>query len=96
MTPCDAMPGLNLQRQITDCLHPNPRRVSGEVGQRHVLDINNLDGGRVYRGTPAIENNLFGRQQVGVRRLPKIIEQLRELRKRVEELESAANDPERG
>jgi UDP-3-O-[3-hydroxymyristoyl] glucosamine N-acyltransferase len=57
---------------------------------------NNLEAGRVYRGAPAVENNLFGRQQVGVRRLPKMIEQLRELKKRVEKLESATNDPERG
>ena len=58
--------------------------------------MGNLEAGRVYRGTPAVENHLFGRQQVGVRRLPKMIEQLRELSKRVEKLESATNDPERG
>jgi UDP-3-O-[3-hydroxymyristoyl] glucosamine N-acyltransferase len=55
-----------------------------------------LEAGRVYRGTPAVEHHLFGRQQVGVRRLPKMIEQLRDLRNRIERLESAANDPERG
>jgi UDP-3-O-[3-hydroxymyristoyl] glucosamine N-acyltransferase len=57
--------------------------------------MNNLETGRVYRGTPAIDIRLYGRQQVGVRWLPKMIEQLRELSKRVEQLESAANDPER-
>ena len=58
--------------------------------------MGNLEAGRVYRGTPAVENYLYGRQQVGVRRLPKMIEQIRELSKRVDKLESAANDPERG
>jgi UDP-3-O-[3-hydroxymyristoyl] glucosamine N-acyltransferase len=57
--------------------------------------LGDLAAGRVYRGTPAVENQLYGRQQVGVRRLPKMIEQLRELRKRVEDLESAADDPKR-
>ena len=49
----------------------------------------------VFRGIPATDNNLFGRQQAAVRRLPKMIEQVRELSKRVERLESAADDPER-
>ena len=57
--------------------------------------VRDIPAGTVYRGIPAIDNNLFGRQQVGVRRLPKLIEQLRELGKRVEKLESAADDPER-
>lgn len=57
--------------------------------------VRDLEAGRVYRGTPAVENGLYGRQQVGVRRLPKMIEQLRELGKRVEKLESAADHPER-
>ena len=57
--------------------------------------VGNLEAGRVYRGTPAIDNYLYGRQQVGVRRLPKMIEQWRELGKRVEKLETATNDPER-
>ena len=68
----------------------------GEGAQVAVGSIvmGNLAGGRAYRGTPAIDNFLFGRQQVGIRRLPKMIEQLRELAKRVEQLESAANHPE--
>jgi UDP-3-O-[3-hydroxymyristoyl] glucosamine N-acyltransferase len=57
--------------------------------------VGDLEAGRVYRGTPAIDNYQYGRQQVGVRRLPKMIEQLRALSKRVEKLESATNDPER-
>jgi UDP-3-O-[3-hydroxymyristoyl] glucosamine N-acyltransferase len=46
----------------------------------------------VYRGIPARENWQFGRQEIAVRRLPKMIEQLRELARRVERLESAADD----
>jgi UDP-3-O-[3-hydroxymyristoyl] glucosamine N-acyltransferase len=52
--------------------------------------------GAVIRGNPATDKNLFGRQQAAVRRLPKLIEQLRGLSKRVEQLESAAHDPKRG
>jgi UDP-3-O-[3-hydroxymyristoyl] glucosamine N-acyltransferase len=53
-----------------------------------------IPAGTVVRGDPAIERTRSARQQVAVRRLPKMIEQLRDLRKRVEELESAADDPE--
>jgi UDP-3-O-[3-hydroxymyristoyl] glucosamine N-acyltransferase len=56
----------------------------------------NTPAGAVVRGNPATDKNLFSRQQAAVRRLPKMIEQLRELRKRVEQLESAAHDPKRG
>ncbi len=49
--------------------------------------------GKVYRGSPAIEYNTFGRQHAGLRRLPKLFEQIRELRKRIETLESATDDP---
>lgn len=52
----------------------------------------NIPDGKVYRGTPAVVNSDFGRQAVGIRRLPRMIEQLRALTKRVEELESATND----
>ena len=48
--------------------------------------------GLVYRGNPATENGLFTRQMVAVRRLPKMVERLRELVRRVERLESAADD----
>lgn len=51
-----------------------------------------VPSGKVYRGTPAIENTEFGRQQVHLRRLPKMAEQLKELAKRVERLESATAD----
>lgn len=46
----------------------------------------------VYRGTPAQEQWVYGRQEVAARRLPKMIETLRELVRRVERLESAADD----
>lgn len=57
--------------------------------------MSDLTGGQVYRGTPAIEKIRFGRQQVAIRRLPRMIQQLRELSKRIERLESAADHPER-
>jgi UDP-3-O-[3-hydroxymyristoyl] glucosamine N-acyltransferase len=54
-----------------------------------------VPAGKVYRGIPAVENSAFARQAVGIRRLPKMIEQLRELARRVAKLESAANDTTR-
>ena len=48
--------------------------------------------GKVCRGTPAIENTQFGRQQVLVHRLPQMAERMKELVKRVERLESATAD----
>jgi UDP-3-O-[3-hydroxymyristoyl] glucosamine N-acyltransferase len=51
-----------------------------------------IPDGQVWRGTPAAENGEYSRQAVGVRRLPKIMEQVRSLTKRIEQLESAAND----
>jgi len=58
--------------------------------------LRDIPAGAVFRGNPATDHNLFGRQQVAIRRLPRMVEQLRELRKRVEELESATHDPKRG
>jgi UDP-3-O-[3-hydroxymyristoyl] glucosamine N-acyltransferase len=54
--------------------------------------FNDLPGGHAYRGDPAIEHVQFSRQMVGLRRLPKLLEQLKALTKRVEQLESAAHD----
>lgn len=56
----------------------------------------NVPDGKVYRGIPATEYYQYARQQIGVRRLPKLMEQLRELARRVEWLESAADDTTRG
>lgn len=54
--------------------------------------FSDIPDGKIYRGIPATEVNLFGRQQVLVRRLPKLSKELRELIRRVERLESAADD----
>ncbi len=71
------------------------------IGDGAVLAVtsiatNDLPGGQVYRGTPAVENTQFGRSAVGLRRLPDMIKQLRTLTKRVETLESATNNTTRG
>ncbi len=83
--------------------------LAGQVGLTDHLRIGNnvvvaaksgvaesVPDGQVYRGIPAVENALYARQAVGIRRLPKIMEQLRELTKRMERLESTKDDSERG
>ncbi len=50
---------------------------------------------RMIRGNPAIDHREFARQAVSVRRLPQLIQKIRALTKRVEQLESAANDTTR-
>ncbi len=55
-----------------------------------------MPDGAVWRGTPATDNNLYLRQQVALRKLPKLLEEFRALIKRIEKLESATNDPEHG
>jgi UDP-3-O-[3-hydroxymyristoyl] glucosamine N-acyltransferase len=54
--------------------------------------FNDLRGGKVYRGQPAVERTVYGREVLSLRRLPKLLAELRTLVKRVEQLESAAND----
>ena len=61
--------------------------VAAQSGVSHDL----LDGA-VVRGTPSDDHWQYRRQVVAIRRLPKMVEQLRALLKRVEQLESAAND----
>jgi UDP-3-O-[3-hydroxymyristoyl] glucosamine N-acyltransferase len=62
--------------------------IAGRAGvTSHIPD------GQAYRGYPAVENREFVRQAIGIRRLPKIMEQLRALAKRIEQLESATHDP---
>jgi UDP-3-O-[3-hydroxymyristoyl] glucosamine N-acyltransferase len=51
-----------------------------------------IPDGKVYRGSPAVENGAYTRQAVGFRRLPQIMQQLKDLTRRVEQLESPAND----
>jgi UDP-3-O-[3-hydroxymyristoyl] glucosamine N-acyltransferase len=53
---------------------------------------NDVEEGKVVRGTPAVDGVQACREVVSVRRLPKLMEQVRTLVKRVEQLESAAND----
>jgi len=54
--------------------------------------FNDLAADKVYRGIPASETVAFGRQTIGIRKLPELMAELRQLRKRVEQLESTAND----
>jgi len=53
--------------------------------------MHDVPAGKVYRGTPATDNMAFMRQQVCVRRLPKMMDEFRELVRRVERLESATD-----
>jgi UDP-3-O-[3-hydroxymyristoyl] glucosamine N-acyltransferase len=54
--------------------------------------LSDVAAGTFVRGSPADEINRYHRGVVGVRRLPKLIEQVRALAQRVQQLESAAND----
>jgi len=54
--------------------------------------MGDIPDGAVYRGVPATDRVAFGRRTVALRRLPNVLEQFRVLTKRVEALESAAND----
>lgn len=58
--------------------------------------VRNIPKRQTVRGIPAVPVWEFGRQQVALRRLPKLIEQVRELARRVQQLESAADHPARG
>jgi UDP-3-O-[3-hydroxymyristoyl] glucosamine N-acyltransferase len=51
--------------------------------------------GEVWRGTPAMPIRSYQRVEASARKLPRWAETLRELQKRVERLESAANDTTR-
>ncbi len=79
--------------------------LAGQVGVADHADIgsgavvaaksgipHSVPAGMVVRGIPAVDNRDFGRQTVALRRLPKMIEQMRELVKRIERLESAKDD----
>lgn len=52
--------------------------------------------GQSYWGTPATSLKDVARQVAATKKLPKLLEQVRELVKRIERLESAANDQRRG
>jgi UDP-3-O-[3-hydroxymyristoyl] glucosamine N-acyltransferase len=62
-----------------------------QVAAASVVDAD-VPAGGIVRGDPAVPVFEYGRQKVAIRRLPKMINQLRELRKRIEQLESAAHD----
>jgi UDP-3-O-[3-hydroxymyristoyl] glucosamine N-acyltransferase len=64
--------------------------VAAQSGVTH-----DIPDGQVCRGTPATENARYARQEVSLRRLPKLMDQLKALAKRVEQLESAAHDTTR-
>jgi UDP-3-O-[3-hydroxymyristoyl] glucosamine N-acyltransferase len=53
---------------------------------------NDVPTGHVVRGDPATDHMQYARQMVSLRRLPKLLEQLKALVRRVEQLESAAHD----
>ncbi len=55
-----------------------------------------VPAGAIYRGIPAVDHRTYGREVASVRRLPELIEKFRQLVKRVERLESPADDPMRG
>lgn len=55
--------------------------------------IGDVPPGAAWIGSPALDGKAFWRQMAALRRLPKWSEQLRELTRRVERLESSANDP---
>lgn len=51
--------------------------------------------GTVYRGTPATDDYAYRRSQIALRRLPEMMKQFKDLVRRVEELESAADHKDR-
>ncbi|MFO0838287.1 MAG: UDP-3-O-(3-hydroxymyristoyl)glucosamine N-acyltransferase [Phycisphaerae bacterium] len=51
-----------------------------------------VPAGVIMRGSPAVPNNEYLREAAAARRLPRMIEQLRELVRRIERLESSTND----
>lgn len=52
----------------------------------------NLAGGATVFGTPALDYHTFIRQRTALRRVPELMEKMRDLLRRIEKLESSAND----
>jgi UDP-3-O-[3-hydroxymyristoyl] glucosamine N-acyltransferase len=77
--------GLSDHVRVGDCVV-----VAAQSGVTH-----DVPDGQAYRGTPAVQNHEYVRQAVGFRRLPKIMEQIKALAKRIERLESATHDSTR-
>ncbi|MBK9120096.1 MAG: UDP-3-O-(3-hydroxymyristoyl)glucosamine N-acyltransferase [Phycisphaerales bacterium] len=68
------------------------------IGSRAVITaragvMTNVPDGAVFGGQPALDHRDEFRQYAAVRRLPKLVDQVRELTKRVQQLESANNHP---
>lgn len=77
---------------VTDNVEIGDRAmVAGQSGVR-----NDLPGGQQFLGAPAISAPRAMKLTALTRRLPKMFEQLRQLTKRMEELEAAENDTHRG
>lgn len=74
---------------VGDHVHVGQRAV---VAAMSAVEVDVPDGA-VVRGLPAVAHRDFVRQGAAVRRLPKMIEQLRDLIKRVEKLESTNDHP---
>jgi len=55
--------------------------------------LKDVPAGQTVRGIPAVELNQFMREQVYVRRLPGLAKQLKDLTRRIEQLESSADNP---
>jgi UDP-3-O-[3-hydroxymyristoyl] glucosamine N-acyltransferase len=51
-----------------------------------------VEAGQVVRGSPAVAIRNYHREQAAVRKLPEWVERIRALTKRVERLESSADD----
>jgi len=79
--------------------------LGGQVGVRDHIVINDgvraaaccgiskdIPAGTTINGNPAVDNQQYLREQAMVRQLPRLAEQLKALIKRVEQLESTAND----
>jgi len=80
--------------------------VGGQVGIRDHVTLHDgvqaaacsaiskdVPAGTTVMGMPAVEHEVFIRERAKIRRLPKMAEQLADLIKRVERLESSADHP---
>ncbi len=77
---------------VVDHVHIGGRTI---VAAKSVVEKDFPDGNLVLRGTPAVQHAAFKRQFAAVRRLPQMVETLRELTKRVAKLESTKDHTER-
>lgn len=70
-----------------------------KIGSRAIVTaqagvMHDIPDGAVYGGKPAADHREEFRQYAAIRRLPRLMDQVRELAKRVQQLESANNHPE--